>query len=862
MLQWFDMRTLGVGRRRPKRVLHGVGDSSLLGGLSETEAVARLRQFGPNTIRKKKEVRSLSILLAQLRSPLIYILLVAAVITFLLGDYVDTAVIGLAVFVNTILGFYQEYKAQRALIALRELLSPKATVVRDGRRASIEAWQVVPGDHCLVGLGERIPADGVVIAEDDFSVTEAILTGESLPVHKNAVSARSFEEGDIEETRRRWVMLAQEVRVFAGTIVASGTATVMVVATGSESEVGKIAETLVETREEATPLQKRIRHLSNRLALLVGISATLIFLVGILAGKSFLEIFTTSVAVAVSAIPEGLAVSLTAILALSMQRILRQKALVRKLMAAETLGSVTVICVDKTGTLTEGVMRVTRADFVNEDEGVLAAVYTNDQRDPLEIAMWEWVHETYGKDPQQMIDANRRLDSIPFSPREKFSAKLTEKGVYVVGAPEVVLAFSDLTVAAKRRWMRKFDEYGYLGYRLVGFAFRRRRPSEYRLTKRSVKRGLTFLGILIYDDPIREGVEVALAEARKAGIKVKVVTGDYRATAEAVLERLKLLTHSEKLASPHPLVLEGGELETLTVEELRGRVEHTVLFARIDPVQKLKIVEALQENGEVVAVTGDGVNDAPALKRANIGIVVSGATDVAKETADIVLLDDDFATIVAAVEEGRVVFENLRKVILYLLSDAFAEVFIILVSIGLQLPLPITAAQILWVNLIGDGLPNLALTVEPKEPHLLKQKPRPSDAPLVDSVMKTLLVLVSAVTAVVVLGIFLLYFPSVELEYARTMAFTVLSTSSLLYVFSTRSLQKPVWREGFFKNRWLVGAVVGGMLLQLSAIYLPILQDIFHTRPLRIVDWVVVLLAGLLVMVVIETTKWRFLRKG
>lgn len=862
------MTDRGVGRRRQAKALRKKEAVPLLReGLSEAEAGERLGNFGPNAIRKKETIQSLSILLSQLRSPLIYILLFAVVITIFLGDYIDAGVIGLAVFINATLGFYQEYKAQRALVALRELLSLKATVIREGQRVSIEAGGVVPGDICLVGLGERIPADGVVIGEEEFSVTEAILTGESLPVHKNAVKIRSLDGEDIAEVRRKWGGLERDLRVFAGTIVTSGTATIMVVVTGAESEVGKIAETLAETREEATPLQKRIAHISNQIAILVGIIALVLFVLGIVIGNGeggFLErfrvMFTTAVAVAVAAIPEGLAVSLTVILAIGMQRILKRRALVRRLVAAETLGSVTVICADKTGTLTEGMMRVTKAEFTDRERGVLAAVHSNDRRDPLEIAMWEWVHETQGKDPQHMVEINRRLDAIPFSPKEKFSAKLTERGVYVIGAPEVVLSFSDLSGSATQRWLRKFDEYGYLGYRLVGLAFRERKAREYRLTAKSIKRGLTWLGILVYEDPIREGVKEALAEARKAGIKVKVITGDYRATAEAVLERLGLLTQREKLASPYPLVIEEEEIEALTVEELRGRVEHAVLFARIDPVQKLKIVEALQANGEVVAMTGDGVNDAPALKRADIGIVVSGATDVSKETADMVLLDDNFSTIVAAVEEGRGIFENIRKVILYLLSDSFSEVILVLGSILLRVPLPLTAAQILWINLITDGFPNLALTVEPKDGDLMRQQPRDRREPLVDYDIKLLVVLISAVTGIATLLAFLWFWRYFgDAESARSVVFVMLGVDSLIYVFSARSLRRPIWKTPLLSNPWLLLAVIGGFFLQLGALYLPFLRMVLETRELAPVEWIVVLVEVVLVIGIIELVKWKFL---
>jgi len=842
----------------------------MLRGLQEIQVRQRLRKYGPNSFEKKKEETDLSIFVSQFRSPLIYILVIAVLVTLILRDWVDAGVIGLAVVVNTILGFYQERKAQRAIVALRMLLSPKATVIREGKRRVVDATDVVPGDICIVGLGERIAADGVVLSAHDFSVSEAILTGESVPVHKRVVDFRQVKVDNFEAFTGIMRDLSRESRVFAGTIVASGEATLLVAVTGSQTEVGKIASSLSATAEEQTPLQKRIAYISNQLAVFVGMIALIIFITGILFGvdvsHSFVErfevMFTTSVAVAVAAIPEGLAVSLTVILALGMQRILRRKALVRKLVAAETLGGVTVICADKTGTLTEGVMRVTEADFVDENEGIRAAVLTNDQRDPLEIALWDWVQSEKHLDPQYLIEEQKRIDSIPFSPEEKYTAKLYADRVYVMGAPEVVLSFCVMTGPMKQRWIKKLEAYGFRGLRIVGFAMRKQKRGERKLTKKGVTQGLQWLGIIGYEDPIRSGVAVALAEAKRAGIQVKVITGDYRATAEAVLGRLGLLNQKEKLRGKQPLTMDGEELERLTPDELQGRVSETILFTRIDPIQKLKIVEALQANGEVVAMTGDGVNDAPALKRADIGIVVSGATDVSKETADMVLLDDNFSTIIAAVEEGRGIFENLRKVILYLLSDSFSEVILVLGSLALRIPLPITAAQILWINLITDGFPNLALTVEPKDADLMKQRPRDRREPLIDSEIKLLIILISVVTGIATLLVFFLFWNSyANEESSRVIAFVMLGVDSLIYVFSARSLRHPIWQTLPFGNPWLVLAVLGGFAFQLAALYVPFLQNVLHTRPLNGFEWFVVFAEAILVIGVIEIVKWIFFRR-
>jgi len=684
-------------------------------GLSQAEVGKRLKQYGENKLKGKKRVGWLKVFLWQFRSPLIYILVIASGVTLALGDVIDAAVIGAAVVLNTILGFYQELKAERSLEALSKMLTPKTKVIREGKREVIEASQVVPGDVCILELGERVAADGVVVEADSLTMNEAILTGESKSVHKKKKS-----------------------QVFMGTTISSGIGKMVVEKTGQETEVGKIAESLTETIEGKTPLQKQIESFSKRLAVMVGIISLVILVVGLLVGDPFVEIFATAVAVAVSAIPEGLAVSLTVILAIGMQRIFKRKSLVRKLVAAETLGSVTVICADKTGTLTEGKMRVVKAAMGGTGEEctvkegaaflVRSAVLCNDRRDPLEIGMMEWAKEQLGKvrglakSVEAMREEYPRLDEIPFDPKKKYIATLHKREglvrnlLLVSGAPEMLVRRSDLSKKKQEEWLKKFHEEGEKGYRLVGFAYREIKKK--RFTDGDVK-DLKCVGYLAFVDPVREGVKEALGAARRAGIKVKVITGDYRPTAEAVLRKLEI--GGKKLKEEQ--VMEGHELEKITEEELKERIGKVVVFTRINPEQKLKIIQALQEKEEVVAMTGDGVNDAPALKKADIGVVVESASAVAKETADMVLLDSNFATIVAAVEEGRGIFVNLRKILLYLLSDAFAEVVLVLGSMVLGLPLPITAAQILWINLVDDGLPDFALTLEPKPADLMRRKP-------------------------------------------------------------------------------------------------------------------------------------------
>ncbi|MFC1654020.1 cation-translocating P-type ATPase [Patescibacteria group bacterium] len=835
-------------------------------GLSIREAEEKIKKIGRNEIEKKKRTSSFRLLLSQFVSPLILILLAAAGVTFFLGDYVDMYVILAAVLVNTVLGFYQEFKAQRSLEALASVLSPSAKVLRSGKRVEISATELVPGDLVFLHPGDKVPADGILMSHKQLSINEAILTGESRLVNKTACNLLEGEECGLRTGGNHFTQVHERddsrgsESVYMGTTVSVGVAEMMVIHTGHETEVGTIAKSLSETMEGDTPLQERLNKLSGFLTVVVLVVALLIFFIGLSGGSSFEEMFALSVAVAVSAIPEGLAVSLTAILAIGMRRILKRKALVRKLVAAEVLGSVSVICSDKTGTLTEGQMKVAKSDAVDEEKLLLAASLGNDLNDPLEIGMWDWAKNKIEKgllkklgekSIQDLAKNNLPIDVLPFNPEDRYAAKLFEKGLFVVGAPETVLSFSKLNEKDKQEWKEKISMYASGGLRIVGFGFKGF-TGKRDISKKMTQEGLTFLGVLAYEDPVRRGVGSALKKSLRAGIEVKVITGDYRETARGVMKRLGWDIKDNE-------IIEGEELRRMSENELKRRVSEITLFARTTPDQKLKIVDALQGRGEVVAMTGDGVNDAPALKKSDIGVVVSTASDVSKETADMVLLDNNFSTIVAAVEEGRGIFENLRKVILYLLSDSFTEVLLVLAAVATGMPMPITAAQILWVNLVDDGLPNLALTIDPKSSDLLKRKPRRRDEPIIDLEIKVLVSLISIVTATLVFGIYVWYLKNHGLTMARTMAFATLGVDSLLYVFSSRSLRRPIWEEGLLKNKWLVGAAIGGFLIQLIALYVPFFQRVFETHPLGWNDWLVVMTSGFIVLGIVELIKWVFL---
>lgn len=806
-------------------------------GLTSSEAQKRLEQFGPNELKKRKEFSSLKLFFSQFKSPLVYILVFAGLVTLFLRDFTDSIVIFAAVFLNTILGFYQERKAQKGLAALRSLLAPKAKVIRDGKHQEIEATKVVPGDLVILTIGARIPADGVLIEATDFSVNEAILTGESMPVSK--------------KVSKKATKAKKENMVFMGTTVVAGIAKMEVTKIGMETEMGKIGKSLEEVEEEATPLQIQLDRLAKILALVVGAITLIIFLLGEFLGYEPVEIFTTSVAVAVAAIPEGLLVTLTVILALGMQRILKRKAIVRKLVAAETLGSVSVICADKTGTLTEGEMKVVENDFTNKELGVKAAILCNDMRDPLEVAMWQWALQQK-VDPKILQEKNPRLDEVPFSPQYKYIATLHPSLLFISGAPEVILSRCELKNTELREWQKKLDDYGTKGYRLVGFGYKKVQSSKKKIKNADLK-DCQWLGVLIYEDPVRIGVEAALKESQKAGIKVKVITGDYASTAIAVLKQLDFQIEAKTQ------VIKGEELEKISSKELKKKVDKIILFARTTPEQKLKIVQALKENGEVVAMTGDGVNDAPALKQADIGIVVGEASDVAKETADMVLLDSDFATIVHAIEEGRTIFENIKKVVLYLLSDSFTEIILIGGSLLLRLPLPLAAAQILWVNLVEDSLPAIALAFEPEEKEVMDESPRLRGAPILDLELKVLIFIIGILTDLLLFALFFwLIRGFLHLHYIQSFMFVALGINSLFYVFACRSLRKPIFKYNFWDNYFLTGSVLLGLALLLLAVYFPPLQILLKTHPLGVVEWLMLIGIGLFNLLAIELTKWVF----
>ena len=778
-------------------------------GLTSTEIVERQEQYGLNILPEKAPPSKFYLFSSQLKSPLVYVLLASAVVTFFIGEYANAFIILLAVAINTTLGFIQEYRTSNALAALKKFISDEATVIRDGNRVLIDTSQIVPGDIVILGQGDKIPADGKILSSNRLHLNESILTGESAAVEK-----------------------VKDDELYMGTTVVSGQAVMQVEATGTTTKMGKIAQEIQEEKE-VTPLQRQLKSFSKQLLIVIGVLVTVVFVVGLIHKFSLVEIFTTSVALAVSSIPEGLLVSLTVVLAVGMQKILKRKGLVRKLAAAETLGGVTVICVDKTGTLTQGQMEV--VDFIgNEKELAVQTLLANDLDDPIVISAYEWGKQIMG-DPSPGLP---RIDSIPFSSKERFFICLSKwtddkNMIFVNGAPEILLQGTTLTKDEKSEIHSSIDKLTKQGKRVVGFARKEVNIDKQVLDNDDAKSDLTWVGLLVFSDPVRMGVKDVLEQARIAGIRVVVITGDYANTSEFVLSELEISVSKDE-------IMTGDQLAVLSAEELTRHVKNIRLFARTTPDQKLLIVEALKNNGEVVAMIGDGVNDAPALHKSDIGVVVGESSDVAKESADLVLLDSNFSTIIGAIEEGRVMFENIRKVTLYLLCDAFGEIIVVLGGIILGLPLPLTAVQILWINLVSDGFPNLALTVDPKRKDIMYEAPRSSKELLVNKKMVFLIAFVSFLVGLIALSSFIYIYNSTgDVILARSVTFITIGLNSLVYVFAVKDPKKPFWKNHLFNNKYLIMAVFAGLAFQFLPFSTAASRQFFGLSALTVNHWLV-----------------------
>ena len=937
-------------------------------GLSTEEVEKRLQHYGPNQLKEAPRPGFLALLWAQLNNFVVILLIVASVISALLGDYVEAAAIMAIVVLNSVLGIVQEQRAEQALAALKKLAAPDAQVLRDGARRSVPSYNLVPGDIVFLEAGNFIPADLRLLEAINLRVEEASLTGESLPVQKNAATVleKNVPLGDRKNT------------AFMGTIVNYGRGRGVVTSTGMHTQLGLIATMLQNVETEETPLQRRLDQLGRSLSIGSLILVAVVFVVALInqtnIGDLFIsplgyfkefaeqitEVFIIAISLAIAAVPEGLPAVVTISLALGMREMIQRHALIRKLSSVETLGSATVICSDKTGTLTQNEMTVTRVwadnQFINvtgtgyapkgefqidgakvdvkkypailstlwlgllNNDSLLETTGENESQqtyrivgDPTEGALLVAaakagaihidIDEAYPRENEVPFDSERKRmitihdvrDPQPHDLSPFHDEKHKDWDVIAVkGAPDIVLDLctqyqgmddkpQPMTKEAKERILAANDAMTKDALRVIGLAYRVDKdiPDDpEKIKANELEKNLVFVGLSGMIDPPRTEVKPALAYARHAGIRTVMITGDFPNTAKAIAEAIGLLRPGKK-------VMTGAQLDELSDDELKNIIEDTDVFARVSPEHKMRIVDALQANDEIVAMTGDGVNDAPAIKRADIGVAMGiTGSDVAKETADMVLTDDNYASIVAAVEQGRVIYSNIRKFVFFLLSSNVAEIMIIFLATLAGLPAPLTAIQLLWLNLITDGAPALALAMEKGDPDIMDQKPRAKSEPIVNRSMGVGIVVQTIFQTGAVLGAFILGLAwhlgagetipygtnmlsfvlsydwrGVDVQTAETMAFVTLSLAELFRAYTVRSERASLFSIGIFSNKYMQYAVGLSMALLLIVTAVPFLQPIFNTHFLTGREWGVVLGLALMPAVAEEITKF-FLRRS
>lgn len=869
--------------------------SSSLHGLSHEEARQRLEKFGPNELIKKKKESPLLLLLAQFTNFLVVILIIAAAISAFLGDVVEFITIMAIVIMAGVLGFVQEYRAEKALEALRRLAAPTAKVLRGGKEEEIPARQLVPGDIVLLRTGDKVPADGRIIEAINLKIDEAVLTGESVSIEKtiNPIEEKKVSTGD------------QKNMAFFGTIVTYGRGKFVVTATGMQTEFGKIADMLQEVEEKKTPLQVSMDRTSKSIGIFALILCGIIALFGVIRGYPILEMFVWGVALAVAVIPEALPAVVTISLALGVRRMVKRHALIRKLPSVETLGCVTFICSDKTGTLTRNEMTVRKLWVNNKFIDVSGSGYIpegeffsdgkpyshvdphlqillrigalcNDAElifkekegiwdikgDPTEGALIV-VAEKADLKQFELINYHKRIDEVPFTSERKrmttvHSAPNGERLAYSKGAPEVILStckyiYSD---GSKERELTQEDREAILNaahdmasqaLRVVGMSYKNIKTGG-TYTKENIEEDMVFVGLAGMIDPPREEVKEAVKICEEAGIKPLMITGDHKITAMAIGKELGILRTGEAVS--------GVDLDSMSDEELEKRVEKIEVCARVSPEHKIRIVKALQKKGHIAAMTGDGVNDAPALKQADIGVAMGiTGTDVSKEASDMVLTDDNFASIVSAVEEGRTIFANIRKYLVYLLTGNMGSVFGMVAALFAGLPLPLSAVQILFINLLMDGAPAVALSVEPPEPGVMKKPPRNTKESIFNRYALTFIPLMGLWIALCALGLFVYNLQSDNLQKAMTVFFATIISMRLMNALNCKSADISLFKLGIFSNKWLILAIMSSFLLMLAAIYVPPLRLAFGTVPLTSSDWLMIAGAAFSVIVVDEIHK-------
>lgn len=841
-------------------------DTDVKEGLSSQEAEKRLQSFGRNELDVKKKESIVKKVIGQLEDPMIIVLLIAAFLSYVSSgfkDWTDSVIILLIVVINAIISISQENNANKSLEALQKMSAPLAKVIRNKKMEHIETAMLVPGDIIELEAGDLVPADVRILSAANLKADESAMTGESVPVNKKAL------EGLADDT----VLADRKNMLISSTVITNGRATCVVTNTGMNTEVGRIANMLIAEDNNTTPLQRKMAEISKLLSIICLGICILMFVVGILYSRPILEIFMMAVSLGVAAIPEGLAAIVTIVLALGVQRLVKRHAIVKKLPAVETLGAASVICSDKTGTLTQNKMTVVET-FVhgNETQEQLLAIGTlcNDSKltvdgsefrvtgDPTETA---FVSKAYEEklDKNELETSLPRVAEIPFDSERKLMSTIhkTEQGyrVMVKGAPDVLLNRCTIDEADAQKIAAKNADMASNALRVLGVAYKDITEIPEELLSEDIENQLTFVGLVGMIDPPRQEVKEAVAQCYDAGIRPVMITGDHKLTAVAIAKELAIFRSGD-------LAMTGVELDMMPQEVLEEEVAKYSVYARVSPEHKMRIVKAWQANGMVVAMTGDGVNDAPALKVADIGCAMGiTGTDVAKGAADMILTDDNFATIVHAVEQGRGIFSNIKKSIQYLLSCNIGEIITIFVATALNFhQMPLVAIQLLWLNLVTDSLPALALGMEPVEPGVMKQKPRDSRKSIfADGFAASMIfygVLVGVITlAAYWLGEYVLSNSNVADGTANTMAFATLVFGELTRAFAVRSETRSIFSIGVFSNSAMNKAFLVSLALQLAVLFIPFLQEIFKVQSLTGMEWLIVILLSLVPLIVSEITK-------
>lgn len=829
-------------------------------GIDGIAVSKRLSEHGKNLIEDKKKKTLLQMLLHQLLDFMILILIAAAVISGILGDVTDAVIIIAIVIINALVGLIQEYRAEKAMEALKDMVAKQTRVLREGKKIDIDVADVVPGDVVVLEGGNSIPADVRFFETYQLQVDESALTGESLHAEKNTdiLPKTEYSLGDLTNMG------------FKGTFVTTGRALAYVVGTGMNTELGRIAK-MIQTDETTTPLQKRLTAFGKRLSVAILIICIVIFLIGWLRGESALTMLMTTISLAVAAIPEALPAIVTIALAFGAKELAKNKALIRKLPAVETLGSVSHICTDKTGTLTlnkmtvEDIFETSNAIFNTifpTGNPLLHAIALNNDVSKDKDGTWlgsstemALVQFASNKKMERTVLETKypRIAELPFDSNRKVMTTLhqTENGILVItkGAVDVLLnKLEDQSVVAEME--TKVNEMAEKGFRVLGYAIKTLPSLPENLNPDEIESALTLLGFAGLIDPPREEAKQAVSECKEAGIIPIMITGDHKLTAKAIAEKLGIISSEEDL------VLTGTELTKLTPEEFAKIVEKIRVYARVNPEQKLKIITALQAKNHFVAMTGDGVNDAPALKNADIGIAMGiNGTEVSKEASHMILLDDNFATIVVAVEHGRKIFDNILKFIKYIMTGNSGEIWAIFLAPLFGLPIPLLAIHILWINLVTDGLPGLALASEPAEADIMKRPPRNPKENIFAGGMAIHILWVGFLMGVVTLGIQAWAIHN-DNDNWQTMAFTVLCFSQLGHVMAIRSDWQSLFRIGVFSNKTMLGALLITITLQLMIIYLPFCNAIFRTQPLTYYELAITLAVSSIIFWAVEVEKW------